>query len=207
MRKSLYKVRQWNLVWQIIWSPCGVEANVLDCNIIVRKFKLQSLFYVHFKDKYPWERHELPYPYQLWVKMYDDCTSTRMAMVLNKEIKLQGICSKTSNRCPKLWIEPNPICSVVSLPSRLGRGCRIHQLHLCRGLRPPPNECPGYDTKQSDGEVLVMLELWGMRSTPSLPLLSGPLWPGLVAPDKGPIYGLNRTNSMLNWIVWLNWIA
>ena len=30
------------------------------------------------------------------------------------------------------------------------------------------NECPGYDTKQSDGEVPVMLELWGMRSTPSL---------------------------------------
>ena len=38
-----------------------------------------------------------------------------------------------------------------------------------------------------------MLELWGMRSTPSLPSLPGPLWPGVVAPDKGPIYGLNRT--------------
>ena len=30
----------------------------------------------------------------------------------------------------------------------------------------PPNECHKYDTKQSDGEVPVMLELWGMRSTP-----------------------------------------
>ena len=39
-------------------------------------------------------------------------------------------------------------------------GCRIHQLHLCRGVILPPNECPGYDTKQSDGEVPVMLELW-----------------------------------------------
>ena len=28
-----------------------------------------------------------------------------------------------------------------------------------------------------------MLELWGMRSTPSLPLLPGLLWPGVVAPD------------------------
>ena len=28
------------------------------------------------------------------------------------------------------------------------------------GVRPPPNECPVYDTKQSDGEVLVILELW-----------------------------------------------
>ena len=38
-----------------------------------------------------------------------------------------------------------------------------------------------------------MLEVWGMQSTPLLPLLPGPLWPGVVAPDKGLIYGLNRT--------------
>ena len=43
------------------------------------------------------------------------------------------------------------------------------------------NFAEGYDTKQSDGEVSVMLGPWGIRSTPSLPLLSGPLW-------------LNRTN-------------
>ena len=41
-----------------------------------------------------------------------------------------------------------------------------------------------YDSKQSDGEVPVILELWGMWSTHSLPLLPGPLWPGMVAPDK-----------------------
>ena len=45
-------------------------------------------------------------------------------------------------------------------------GSRIHQLHLCRGVRPSPNECLGYDTKQSDGKVPVMLGLWGMRRTP-----------------------------------------
>ena len=28
-----------------------------------------------------------------------------------------------------------------------------------------PNECPGYDTKQSDGEIPVMLELWGTGTT------------------------------------------
>ena len=38
-----------------------------------------------------------------------------------------------------------------------------------------------------------MLELWGMWNTSSLPLLPGSLWPGVVAPDKGPIYWLNRT--------------
>ena len=38
-----------------------------------------------------------------------------------------------------------------------------------------------------------MLELWGMRSTPSLLSLPDPPRPGVVAPVNGPIYGLNRT--------------
>ena len=94
-------------------------------------------------------------------------------------------------------------------PSPVGWGCKIH-----RGVR-LPNECPRYDTKRSDGEAPVMLELWGMRSTPSLPSLPGPLWLGVVAPDR--VYGFNRTKLccleqncfwhwncvlMLNWIVW-----
>ena len=29
-----------------------------------------------------------------------------------------------------------------------------------------PNECPGYDTKQSDGETPVMLEFWGNVESP-----------------------------------------
>ena len=29
-----------------------------------------------------------------------------------------------------------------------------------------------------------MLQLWGMRSTPSLPLLPGPLWREGVAPER-----------------------
>ena len=40
----------------------------------------------------------------------------------------------------------------------VGWGCRIHRPLLCRGVR-PRNECPRYDTKQSDGEVQVMLKL------------------------------------------------
>ena len=63
-------------------------------------------------------------------------------------------------------------------------GCIIYQLLLCRGVRPPPNECPSYDTKQSDGEVQAVLELWGMRSTSLLPSLPSPLWPEVVAPDR-----------------------
>ena len=53
----------------------------------------------------------------------------------------------------------------------------------------PTNECPVYDSKQSDGEDSAMLELWGKRSTSLLPSLPCPLWSGVVAPDKGPIYG------------------
>ena len=33
-----------------------------------------------------------------------------------------------------------------------------------------------FDTKQSNGEVPVMLRLWGIRRTILLPLLPGPLW-------------------------------
>ena len=47
-----------------------------------------------------------------------------------------------------------------------------------------PNECPGYDTKQSDGKVLVVLELRGIQITPSQPFLPGPLWPRVVAPER-----------------------
>ena len=47
-----------------------------------------------------------------------------------------------------------------------------------------PNKCPGYDTKQSDGEAPVMLELWGMQSTPLLPSLPGPSWPRVVVTDR-----------------------
>ena len=42
-----------------------------------------------------------------------------------------------------------------------------HRQHLYRGVR-LPNKCPKYDRKQSDGNVPVMLELWGMLSIPSL---------------------------------------
>ena len=48
----------------------------------------------------------------------------------------------------------------------------------------PHNECFGYETKQFDGEAPVMLELRGMWSTSLLSLLTGPLWPGVVAPDR-----------------------
>ncbi len=53
-----------------------------------------------------------------------------------------------------------------------------------RGVRLHPNECPVYGTTQSDREVPVMLELWGMQCAPSLPFLLRPLWPVMVAPNR-----------------------
>ena len=66
------------------------------------------------------------------------------------------------------------------------------------------SEYPVYDTKQSDGEVPVMLEFGGMQTTPSLPSLSGLLWPGVVAPDR--VLSMDQIEQkcvlMLNWITW-----
>ena len=66
-------------------------------------------------------------------------------------------------------------------PSQLGLK-NIPTALLLRG-KTPPHVCPGYDIKQSNDEALVMRELWGIRSTPSLPSLSGPLKPSMVAPE------------------------
>ena len=78
----------------------------------------------------------------------------------------------------------------------VGWGCRTHILNLCRGVR-LPNECPRYDTKQSDSEAPVMLEFSGMWSTSSLPSLRGPLWPGVVAPNRALSMGRIEQNSVL----------
>ena len=115
------------------------------------------------------------------------------------------------------WIIWNKTVLTLTLYCSVGWGCRIHWLHLCRGVRPhhpSTKKCPGYNTKQSDGEVPMMLGLWAMQSTPFIATASrttlaqnGRTW-------LGPIYGLNRTklHTFLNWIVWIrtvwiNWIA
>ena len=66
------------------------------------------------------------------------------------------------------------------------------------------NECPGYDIKQSDGEVPVMLELCGMQSTHSLPTVPDLFLPWVVAPDRILSVGQIELNCVLtlNWIVW-----
>ena len=64
----------------------------------------------------------------------------------------------------------------------VGRGWTTHRLHFCRGV--PGEKCRDYDTKQPDNEDPVILEIWGMRCTPSLQSLLGLLWRRLVTPER-----------------------
>ena len=72
------------------------------------------------------------------------------------------------------------------------------------GKSPSPNECPENYTKQSDDETSVILEFWGMRSTPLCPSIPGPLWLGVVSLDRVLSIIQIELNCvlMLNWIVW-----
>ena len=95
-----------------------------------------------------------------------------------------------------------------------GYNSRCHNTKKPKQTKTSHNEYPGYDTKQSDGEVPVMLVLWRMQSTPSLLLLSGPFGPGMVALGKAQSMGQIELSCILilNWIswirtVWINWIA
>ena len=67
--------------------------------------------------------------------------------------------------------------------SSVGWGCRMHQLLLCREVTPLPRVSWIWHKTiwwrgSSNGEIL------GMQSTHSLPSHTGPLWPGLVVPDR-----------------------
>ena len=105
-------------------------------------------------------------------------------------ISLRNLCTD------KDVLIPTNSAGNLQLICPVGWGSKTHRLFLCRGVR-PSKKYSGYDTKQSDGEVLVMLELWGIRSTSSLPSLRGPLWPGMVALDWVYSIGQIELNSLL----------
>ena len=69
---------------------------------------------------------------------------------------------------------------------------------LIRGVLPP---------KQSDGEFPVMLDLWEVQSTHLLPSLPGPLWPGMVAPDRVLSMGqIELTFKLCTWTFKLTYV-
>ena len=186
-----------------------VEANVLGCDMVVSRFEHQLRYYVHFQTETQINSWPSIFP-QLWLNSTTICTSSRMVLALNNPWRL--ICHWTKKQKPNEiinrqiygtdpWHTGKISCRVAKseslkgislkndgnnctiLPSQLGLWNTL-TAPLERGKTPPPNECPEYDTKQSDGEVPAVLEFWGMRSTPSLPSLLGPLWPEVVAPDR-----------------------
>ena len=132
--------------------------------------------------------------------LYKKCFSVRWEKRSDVPTKDKGIRKKISprnkaspakasffeklNKIEKLH-QPIPKLSISQTPFAQSAGAvEYTDCTSAEGQDPTPNECPGYDTKQSDGEVPAVLELWGMWSTPSLPLLPGPLWSEVVAPDR-----------------------
>ena len=77
---------------------------------------------------------------------------------------------------------------------------------LPRGKIQPTHYCPGYYTKQSDGEASVMLELLGMWCTLSLPSLPSPFWLGVVAADRVLSICQIELNSAQRLSLWENWV-
>ena len=64
----------------------------------------------------------------------------------------------------------------------------------------PPMSVLDYDIKQSVDEASVLLELWGIRSSPLLPSLPGQYWPGVVA-----LYTVLCMGQIeLNYVITLN---
>ena len=89
---------------------------------------------------------------------------------------------------------------IFSIPNSIAVNC----YRLYSSFRwPPPNDCPRYDTKKIWWWASVMLELWGMRSTHSLSLISGPLWPGGEAPDRVPSMGQIELNCSFESVLFL----
>ena len=102
-------------------------------------------------------------------------------------------------RCRKgLWRERNKYWMTQSAGAAEYTNCiSVEWLYF-------PKKFPGYDTKQSGGEALVMLELWGMQSTLLIQLLPDPLWPRVEALDRVLSMGQIELNCvfMLNGTVW-----
>ena len=100
------------------------------------------------------------------------------------------------------WILLNTYISLYSRPGLQN----ILTASLQRG-KPLPHSMSVLDMTSKNLMVRLsnILKLWGMRSTPSLPLFSGPPFHGVLAPDRVRSMGQIelRTNKwlMLNWII------
>ena len=133
--------------------------------------------------------------YYLLTSTFKNKSLQRTYTLLIQYLHIEPILSCNSSSSSQKYLSPADWC------------CRIHRLHLCRGVRPhsttttTTTECPENYIKPSDGELL---ELWGIWSTRSLSLLLGPFSVVVVAHDN-PIYGSNWTVWHLNSVQTNGW--
>ena len=131
---------------------------------------------------------------KIWGGEWTSNTGIRSIFGVTKNVSKKLISFKISCVFQKIWHH------FVYWPNCLD--VRIFRLLLCEE-EDPTNECPRYDTKQSDGEVPVMMEVWGMRNTHSLSSLPGPLLPRVVEPDRVCMDQVEqRSYAKLNCLKW-----
>ena len=96
------------------------------------------------------------------------------------------------------------LCLAQLFHGQVSWSCRIRQLHLCGGLS-HPNQCSGYDTKQSDGEASNVGALRNAEY-PFIVIAPRSILARSVSAWNGPINGSNRVVWHLNSVLLLNWI-
>ena len=89
-----------------------------------------------------------------------------------------------------------PMWIKVHIAQLTGKAVEYTHCFSAEGVRPPTkkNECPRYNTKQSDVEVLIMLELWGNAEYPFITITPRST---LVAPDRVLSMGQIELNCVL----------
>ena len=125
----------------------------------------------HSSNTYSWsphDQHTIYLLYRFLLRVTEEVHKIQEHYIHGPKQYIAMTCSKTT----KIYHLVQPARAVEYTAS------------LQRVKTPLLNKCPGYDTKQSDSEIPVMLELWGMWSTPSLPSIPEPLWPRVVASDR-----------------------
>ena len=115
-------------------------------------------------------------------------------------LKYKNLCLRGIKELAEIWLQTGQFgtlgCFCYNLENNLAQSAGAVEYTDCisaEGQDRPHQVCPGYDTKQSDIEVPVMLELWGNAEHPfiasapwSTQARNGSTW-------YGPIYGLNIT--------------
>ena len=106
-----------------------------------------------------------------------------------------GKCDLTCNTKLKiswLWILYfNSFLYQQNHTSPVSWGCRIHRLHLCRGVRPPPYQHMSWILHYTIWWWWSILgDFWNVECS-SFSSLSGPLWPRMEEPNSS-----NRTNCV-----------